>query len=148
MVTETLYLIGPGVKWLKTRVSISSDVNDSAIGTEDIKKTHIYYCYIYTLSCKFYLSRVTSCFICNNIQTFVYDAVLIFAIQKRYRAHAEELQRAQHESGLIMIEERTKHSNICLHFRPVAVAANFILASKHYSHISSFPSQQYTLVPP
>ncbi len=37
-------------------------------------------------------------FICNNIQTFVYDASLLFAIQKRDRAHAEELQHAQHES--------------------------------------------------
>ncbi len=98
MVTETLYLIGPGVKLWKTRILISSDVNDSAIGTGEIKKTHIYYCYIYTLSCKFYLTRVTSCFICNNIQTFVYDAFLIFAIQKQYRAHAEELQHLQHES--------------------------------------------------
>ncbi len=54
------------------------------------------------------------------------DAFLLFAIQKRDHAHAEELQRAQHESGLIMIEERTKHSNICLCFRPVAAAANCI----------------------
>ncbi len=33
---------------------------------------------------------------------------------------------AQHESGLFMIEERTKHSSICLRFRPVAAAANCI----------------------
>ncbi len=63
-------------------------------------KTHIHLLllYIYTLSCKFYLTRVASCFICNNIQTFVYDAFLLFVIQKRDRAHAEELQHAQHES--------------------------------------------------
>ncbi len=78
---------------------------------------------------------------------------LLFAIQKRDRAHAKELQHAQHEkSCLIMIEERTKHLNICLHFRPGAVAANYffdlILASKHYSRVSSFPSQRYTFVPP
>ncbi len=37
-------------------------------------------------------------FMCNNIQTFVYDAFLLFPIQKRDRAHVEELQHAQHES--------------------------------------------------
>ncbi len=35
---------------------------------------------------------------CNNIQTFVYDGLLLFAIQKQDRAHAEEIQHAQHES--------------------------------------------------
>ncbi len=49
-------------KLWKTGVSISSDVNGSAIGTGEINKTHIYYCYIYTLSCKFYLTRVACCF--------------------------------------------------------------------------------------
>ncbi len=34
---------------------------------------------------------------CNNIQTFVYDAFLLFPIQKRDRAHVEELPHAQHE---------------------------------------------------
>ncbi len=54
MGTETRYLIGLGAKLLKTGVSISSDVNGSAIGTGEIKKTHIHllllYIYIYTLS--------------------------------------------------------------------------------------------------
>ncbi len=31
-------------------------------------------------------------------QTFVYDAFLLFPIQKRDRAHVEEFQHAQHES--------------------------------------------------
>ncbi len=31
-------------------------------------------------------------------QTFVYDAFLLFPNQKRYRAHVEEFQHAQHES--------------------------------------------------
>ncbi len=53
MGTETWYLIGLGAKLWKTGVSINSDVNGSAIGTGEIKKTHIYYCYIYTLSGKF-----------------------------------------------------------------------------------------------
>ncbi len=66
MGTETRYLIGLGAKLWKTGVSISSDVNGSVIGTGEIKKTHIHllllYIYIYTLSCKFYPARVTSCF--------------------------------------------------------------------------------------
>ncbi len=44
---------------------------------------------------------------CNNIQTFVYYAFLLFAIQKRDRAHAEELQHAQHKPCLIMMRELT-----------------------------------------
>ncbi len=68
MGTETRYLIGLGAKLWKTGVSINSDVNGSVIGTGEIKKTHIhlllyvYIYYIYTLSCKFYPARVTSCF--------------------------------------------------------------------------------------
>ncbi len=64
MGTETRYLIGLGAKLWKTGVSISSDVNGSVIGTGEIKKTHIHLLllYIYTLSCKFYPARVTSCF--------------------------------------------------------------------------------------
>ncbi len=84
MGTETRYLIGLGAKLLKTGVSISSDVNGSAIGTGEIKKTHtyIYYCYIYT----HYLANSIplespAVFICNNIQTLVYDAFLLFPNQ-------------------------------------------------------------------
>ncbi len=64
MGTETRYLIGPGAKLWKTGVSISSDVIGSAIGTGEIKKTHIHLVslYIHTLSSKFYITRVTSCF--------------------------------------------------------------------------------------
>ncbi len=95
MGTETRYLIGPRAKLWKTGVSISSDVNGSAISTGEIKKhTHTFIIAIYIIL----LILVVSCFICNNIQTFVYDAFLLFAIQKRDHAHAEELQHAQHES--------------------------------------------------
>ncbi len=45
--TETRYLIGLGAKLLKTGVSISSDVNGSAIGTGEIKKTHIHLILLY-----------------------------------------------------------------------------------------------------
>ncbi len=81
MGTETRYLIGLGAKLWKTGVSISSDVNGSAIGTGEIKKTHIHllllYIYIYT----HYLANSIppespAVFICNNIQTLVYDAFL------------------------------------------------------------------------
>ncbi len=63
------------------------------------KHTYIYYCYIY----KHYLANSISpelpaVFMCNNIQTFVYDAFLLFAIRKPDRAHAKEFQHAQNES--------------------------------------------------
>ncbi len=48
MGTETRYLIGLGAKLWKTGVSISSDVNGSAIGTGEIKKTHIHLLLLYT----------------------------------------------------------------------------------------------------
>ncbi len=47
MGTETRYLIGPGAKLRKTRVSISSDVKGSAIGAGEIKKTHIHLLLLY-----------------------------------------------------------------------------------------------------
>ncbi len=47
MGTETRYLIGPGAKLWKTGVSISSDVIGSAIGTGEIKKTHIHLLSLY-----------------------------------------------------------------------------------------------------
>ncbi len=79
----------PGIKSvpvLNYERPISSDVNGSAVvGTGEIKKTHIHVLLLYTLSCKFYLTRVASCFICKNIQTFVYDAFLLYAIQKQDR---------------------------------------------------------------
>ncbi len=64
MGTETRYFIGLGAKLWKTGVSISSDVNGFVIGTGEIKKTHIHLLllYIYTLSCKLYPARVSSCF--------------------------------------------------------------------------------------
>ncbi len=84
MGTETRYLIGLGAKLWKTGVSISSDVNGSVIGTGEIMKTHIHLLllYIYT----HYLANSIppespAVFICNNIQTLVYDAFLLFAIQ-------------------------------------------------------------------
>ncbi len=50
-----------------------------------------------------------------------------------------------------MIEERTKHLNICLHFRPGAVTANyfiFILASKHYSRVFPLTALHVRFSPP
>ncbi len=81
MGTETRYLIGPGAKLWKTGVSISSDVNGSAIGTGEIKKTHIYYCYIYTLSYKFYLTRVVSCFYMQYYIAYMQYNAIIFNMQ-------------------------------------------------------------------
>ncbi len=42
MGTETRYLIGPGAKLWKTEVSISSDINGSAVCTGEIKKNISY----------------------------------------------------------------------------------------------------------
>ncbi len=158
MGTETRYLIGLGAKLWKTGVSISSDVNGSVIGTGEIKKTHIHLLllYIYT----HYLANSIppespAVFICNNIQTLVYDAVLLFPNQKRGRAHVEEFQHAQHESPVY--DRRELIIKTCLHFRPVAVILNYVylmffLASKDYSRVSSsttfFSSQQHAFVPP
>ncbi len=91
----------PGIKSvpvLNYERPISSDVNGSAVvGTGEIKKTHIHVLLLYTLSCKFYLTRVASCFICNNIQTL---CMMHFAIcnSEARSAHTEEHQHAQHES--------------------------------------------------
>ncbi len=83
MGTETRYLIGLGAKLWKTGVSINSDVNGSAIGNGEIKKTHIHLLllYIYT----HYLANSIppespAVFICNNIQTLVYDAFLLLCM--------------------------------------------------------------------
>ncbi len=64
MGTETRYLFGLGAKLWKTGVSIRSDFTGSArMVLEKLRKhTYIYYYYIYTLSWKFYLTRVASCF--------------------------------------------------------------------------------------
>ncbi len=62
-----------------------------------MKRTYIYCCYIYIIlqilshqSCQLFLYAI--------IFKHLSDAFLLFAIQKRDRAHAEELQHAQHES--------------------------------------------------
>ncbi len=60
MGTETRYLIGLGAKLWKTGVSISSDVNGSAIGTGEIKKKHIHLLLLYIHI--IYLTRVACCF--------------------------------------------------------------------------------------
>ncbi len=100
MGTETRYLIGLGAKLWKTGVSISSDVIGSAVGTGEIMKTHIHLLllYIHIIFANSISPELPAVFICNNIQTFVYDAFLLFVIQKRDRAHVEELQHTQHES--------------------------------------------------
>ncbi len=43
---------------------------------------------------------------CNNIETFVYDA---FAIPNSDRAHVDEFQHAQHESPVYVRRENTNH---------------------------------------
>ncbi len=89
MGTETRYLIGLGAKLWKTGVSISSDVNGSVIGTGEIIIA------IYT----HYLANSIppespAVFICNNIQTLVYDAFLPFPNQKRDRSRGGVSARA------------------------------------------------------
>ncbi len=80
------------------KVSISSDVNGSAIGTGEFKNTHIPLLLLYThYLANSILPESPVVFISNNIQTFVYDAFLLFAIQKRDRAHAGELQHNPHK---------------------------------------------------
>ncbi len=98
MGTETRYLIGLGAKLWKTGVSISSEVNGSAIGTGDIMKTHIHLLLLYIHIILQILShkKFPAVFICKNIQTFVHDAFLLFASKKRDRM--EEFQQLQHES--------------------------------------------------
>ncbi len=92
------------------RVSISSDINGSAIGTGEIKKTHIHLLLLYIHIILQILSNQShQLFIYINIQTFVYDAFLLFAIQKRDRAHASFSTCNMMKSCFIMIEERTKH---------------------------------------
>ncbi len=99
MGTETRYIIGLGAKLWKTGVSISSDINGSAIGTGELKKTHIHLLLLYMhIILQIISPELPAVFMCNNIQTVVYDAFLLFPIQKRDRAHVEEFQRAQHES--------------------------------------------------
>ncbi len=62
-------------------------------------KTHIHLLLLYIHYLANSISpELPAVLICNNIQTFVYDAFLLFAIPKRDRAHTEELQHAQHES--------------------------------------------------
>ncbi len=70
-------------------------------------KTHIYYCYIYT----HYLANSIppespAVFICNNIQTLVYDAFLIFPIQIALTRMSFSTRNMK---ALFMIEERTNH---------------------------------------
>ncbi len=127
MATETRYLIGLGAKLWKTGVSISSDVNGSVIGTGEIKKTHIHLLLLYIHIILLILSH-QSCLLFLYTLIFKHLSMMHFCYSQ-FRSEIAlmrriELQRAQHESGLIKIEERTKHSNICLLFRPVAAAAN------------------------
>ncbi len=156
MGTETRYLIGLGAKLWKTGVSISSDVNGSVIGTGEIMKTHIHLLllYIYT----HYLANSIppespAVFICNNIQTLVYDAFLLFAIQ----IALTWMSSARATWKPCLWQKRELTIKTCLHFRPVAVILNwiylmFFLASKDYSRVSSnttsFSSQRCAFVPP
>ncbi len=127
--------------------------------TINYENTHTFiiaiYIYIYT----HYLANSIppespAVFICNNIQTLVYDAFLLFPIQKRDRSRGW-VQHALHESPVY--DRRELIIKTCLHFRPVAVILNwvylmFFLASKDYSRVSSsttsFSSQRRAFVPP
>ncbi len=135
MGTETRYLIGLGAKLWKTGVSISSDVNGSVIGTGEITEKHIIHLlllYIYTHNLANSIPPESpAVFICNNIQTLVYDAVLLFPNQKRGRAHVEEFQHAQHESPVY--DRRELIIKTCLHFRPVAVYIKLRLFNVFFS---------------
>ncbi len=93
MGTETRYLIGLGAKLWKTGVSISSDINGSVIGTGEIKKTHILLLYIHIIL-QILSHQSPAVFMCNNIQTFVYDAFLLFSIQKLDRSRGWVSARA------------------------------------------------------
>ncbi len=99
MGTETRYLIGLGAKLWKTGVSISSDVNGSAIGTGEIKKTHIDLLLLYIRIILQILSHQShQLFLCAII--FKHLSMCIFAIPNSDRAHVEEFQHAQHESPI------------------------------------------------
>ncbi len=127
MGTEIWYLIGLGAKLWKTGVSISSVVNGSAIGTGEIKKTHIHvllimlYIYIFLQI----LSR-------QSHQLFLYAIIfkLLYMMHFCYSqfrseiAHVEEFQHAQHKSAVYDRRELTIKT--CLHFRPVAVILNWV----------------------
>ncbi len=78
---------------------ISRIVTALAIGTGEIKKTHTFIIAIYTHYLANSISKeLPALFMCNDIQTFVYDAFLRFPIQKRDCIYAEEFQHTQHES--------------------------------------------------
>ncbi len=63
MGTETRYLIGLGAILWKTGVSISFDINGSAIGTGEIKKTHIHLLLLYI-----HIIWQIQCFLCFYVQ--------------------------------------------------------------------------------
>ncbi len=125
MGTQTLYLIGPGAKLWKTGVSISSDVNGSALSTKEIKKTPIHLLLIYIHIILQILSN-------QSHQLFLYTLIfkhlsMMHFCYSQFRSEITLMRRSFstcNMNALFMIEERTKHSNICVHFR--AVAANFL----------------------
>ncbi len=82
MGTETRYLIGLWAKLWKTGVSICSDVNGSAIGTGEIKKTRIHLLLLYIHIILQILSHQShQLFLCAIIFKHLSDAFLLFAIQ-------------------------------------------------------------------
>ncbi len=127
MGTETRYLIGLGAKLWKTGVSISSGVNGSAIGTGEIKKTHIHLLLLYIHIILQIISH-------QSRLLFLYRFILkhlsmMHFCYSQFRSEIALMRRsfiACNMKALFIIEERTKHSNICLRFRPVAAAANCI----------------------
>ncbi len=72
-------------------------------------KTHTFIIAIYTHIILQILSRQSppAVFMCNNIQTLVYDAFLLFPNRSEI-AHVEEFS-TRNMKALFMIEERTNH---------------------------------------
>ncbi len=112
MGTETWYLIGPGAKLWKTRVSISSDVNGSAIGTGEIKKTHIHLLLVYI-----YIHIIMQILSHQSRQLFLYTLLFIhFSMMhfcySQFRSEIALMRMSfstRNMKALSMIEDRTKH---------------------------------------
>ncbi len=136
MGTETRYLIGLGAKLWKTGVSISSDVNGSAIGTGEIKKTHIHLLLLYIhINVLLYIHIILQILSNQSHQLFLYTLMfkhlsMMHFCCSQLRSEIALMRRSfstHNMNALFMIEEKTKHSNICLLFRSVADNCIFFL---------------------
>ncbi len=104
MGTETRYLIGLGAKLWKTGVSISSDVNGSAIGTGEIKKTHIHLLLLYIRIILQILSHQShQLFLCAII--FKHLSMMHFCYSQFRSRSRGWVQHARHESPVYVRRE-------------------------------------------